>query len=61
MLECARMSEAAKAESKAERGGHESTATGKPVIHRVCIQCNGMFKVTADNYAAKQCPNCHKG
>lgn len=33
----------------------------KPVIHRVCIQCNGMFKVTADNYAAKQCPNCHKG
>jgi hypothetical protein len=55
------MSEAAKAESKAERGGHESTATGKPVIHRVCIQCNGMFKVTADNYAAKQCPNCHKG
>ena len=33
----------------------------QPLIHRVCIQCNGMFRVTADNYEAKQCPNCHKG
>ncbi len=32
-----------------------------PVIHRVCIQCNNMFVVSADNYEAKQCPNCHKG
>ena len=33
----------------------------KPLIHRVCIQCNNMFTVTADRYDAKQCPNCHKG
>jgi hypothetical protein len=33
----------------------------KPLIHRVCIQCNGMFRVSADNFDAKQCPNCHKG
>ncbi|HEX2713374.1 MAG TPA: hypothetical protein VHM88_14335 [Candidatus Acidoferrales bacterium] len=33
----------------------------QPVIHRVCIQCNNMFRVTPDNYEAKQCPNCHKG
>ena len=33
----------------------------KAKIHRVCIQCNNMFVVTADNFEAKQCPNCHKG
>jgi hypothetical protein len=33
----------------------------KPVLHRVCIQCNNMFRVTPENYDAKQCPNCHKG
>ena len=33
----------------------------KPVIHRVCIQCNNMFVVTPDRYEAKHCPNCHKG
>ncbi|MGH9815630.1 MAG: hypothetical protein ACRD5F_03780 [Candidatus Acidiferrales bacterium] len=33
----------------------------KPVIHRVCIQCNNMFTVTADNFEAKHCPTCHKG
>jgi hypothetical protein len=31
------------------------------LIHRVCIQCNSMFTVTADRFDAKQCPNCHKG
>jgi hypothetical protein len=31
-----------------------------PVIHRVCIQCNNMFRVTPDKFDAKQCPNCHK-
>jgi len=31
------------------------------LIHRVCIQCNGMFTVTPDKFDAKQCPNCHKG
>ena len=30
------------------------------VIHRVCTQCNGMFRVTPENYEAKQCPKCHK-
>jgi hypothetical protein len=33
----------------------------KPVLHRVCIQCNNMFRVTPENYDAKHCPNCHKG
>jgi len=32
-----------------------------PVIHRVCIQCNNMFRVTPDRFDAKQCPTCHKG
>jgi len=31
------------------------------VLHRVCIQCNNMFQVTADKFDAKQCPACHKG
>jgi hypothetical protein len=30
-------------------------------IHRVCVQCNNIFRVTADKFDAKQCPNCHKG
>lgn len=33
----------------------------QPVIHRVCIQCNNMFRVPPDRIDAKQCPNCHKG
>ncbi len=32
-----------------------------PVLHRVCIQCNNMFRVPPDKFDAKQCPNCHKG
>lgn len=39
----------------------KSVADAKPVIHRVCIQCNNMFRVTPQNFDAKQCPNCHKG
>jgi len=35
--------------------------TAQPFIHRVCIQCNNMFRVSADKFDAKQCPNCHKG
>jgi len=31
------------------------------VLHRVCIQCNNMFRVTPDKFDAKQCPTCHKG
>ena len=38
---------------------HEPPRSG-PIIHRVCITCNNMFRVTPDNYEAKQCPNCHK-
>jgi hypothetical protein len=43
---------------------HEEPKPGKqeePVLHRVCTQCNNMFRVTPDHYDAKQCPNCHKG
>jgi len=39
----------------------KSSEHPKPVLHRVCIQCNNMFRVTPDQYDAKQCPNCHKG
>ncbi len=45
----------------AEAAPPKSGEKPKPVIHRVCIQCNGMFRVTADNFDAKQCPKCHKG
>ncbi len=30
-------------------------------VHRVCIQCNNVFRVPSDKFDAKQCPNCHKG
>jgi len=39
----------------------EPGAVVSSVIHRVCIQCNNMFRVTPDRFDAKQCPNCHKG
>jgi len=39
----------------------DSAAATSPVLHRVCIQCNNMFRVTPDKFDAKQCPNCHKG
>jgi hypothetical protein len=39
----------------------QSGAVISPVIHRVCIQCNNMFRVTPDRFDAKQCPVCHKG
>lgn len=36
--------------------------TAEPLwLHKVCIQCNGMFRVPADKFDAKHCPNCHKG
>jgi len=43
---------------------HKSPPSGavvSPVIHRVCIQCNNMFRVSPDRFDAKQCPVCHKG
>ena len=59
------------AESTSEKSATSPTASlGKPlqpgavispVIHRVCIQCNNMFRVSPDRFDAKQCPNCHKG
>ena len=43
--------------------GHEGRPArdSQHVLHRVCIQCNNMFRVTPENFDAKQCPNCHKG
>ena len=49
--------------------GSPSVSQGSPklkpvsssVLHRVCIQCNNMFRVTPDRFDAKQCPACHKG
>jgi hypothetical protein len=48
-------------ETHTEKAEPQPGGKPKPVIHRVCIQCNAMFTVTIDNYEAKQCPNCHKG
>jgi len=54
------MTEAQKTETKpAHAGGTEEEP--KPIIHRVCSQCNNMFAVPADRYDVKQCPSCHKG
>jgi hypothetical protein len=40
---------------------HSSPKSLSGYIHRVCIQCNNVFRVPADKFDAKQCPNCHKG
>jgi len=37
------------------------TAGKSEVLHRVCIQCNNVFRAPSDKFDAKQCPNCHKG
>ena len=47
--------------SEPQKSESQPGAAPQPVIHRVCVTCNNMFRVTADNYEAKQCPNCHKG
>jgi len=47
--------------SEATKAAAESSGKPPKLIHRVCIQCNGMFTVTPDRFDAKQCPNCHKG
>lgn len=54
------MTDAQKTDAPPNPDPHANTP-GKPLIHRVCIQCNNMFLVTADRYDAKQCSNCHKG
>ncbi|HYA97589.1 MAG TPA: hypothetical protein VEH49_05805 [Methylomirabilota bacterium] len=55
--------EAAKPE--AHKAGHAGPALppppGAPALHRVCIQCNNMFRVSPEDFDAKQCPACHKG
>ena len=43
-----------------EKTQAEHKAPDGPVLHRVCITCNNMFRVSPDHYDAKQCPNCHK-
>jgi hypothetical protein len=50
--------------SENKRADEQKTAAtppASPVLHRVCIQCNNMFRVPPDKFDAKQCPNCHKG
>jgi hypothetical protein len=47
--------------AKAGHGSVPAPPPGAPAVHRVCIQCNNMFRVSPENYDAKQCPNCHKG
>jgi hypothetical protein len=44
-----------------EKKPASAAPAASPVLHRVCIQCNNMFRVSADKFDAKQCPNCHKG
>ena len=51
------MSQEPQQDTKTETKPDTSTA---PVIHRVCVTCNNMFRVTPENYEAKQCPACHK-
>ena len=41
--------------------GKAGTPAPPKVLHRVCIQCNNVFRVAPDKFDAKQCPNCHKG
>ena len=52
----------AETQQPSKHGEHKAPPPrGARVLHRVCIQCNNMFRVTPENYDAKQCPNCHKG
>jgi hypothetical protein len=47
--------------SGAPKGSPKSAPVTSKVLHRVCIQCNNMFRVAPDKFDAKQCPACHKG
>ena len=53
----------ATSETSADARKAAPSSTEKPlgVLHRVCVQCNNVFRVPADKFDAKQCPNCHKG
>jgi len=56
------MAETANAQtaSTAPKGSPKLAPVSTTVLHRVCIQCNNMFRVTPDKFDAKQCPACHK-
>jgi len=47
--------------TRTEQKKNPTAPPESPVLHRVCIQCNNMFRVTPDKFDARQCPNCHKG
>ena len=47
--------------SLSSKGSPKLAPVASTVLHRVCIQCNNMFRVTPDKFDAKQCPACHKG
>ncbi len=47
--------------TRSEKSETPQGTAPKPVLHRVCVTCNNMFRVAPENYEAKQCPNCHKG
>jgi hypothetical protein len=47
--------------TRPEKKQSSAAPAESPVLHRVCIQCNNMFRVTPDKFDARQCPHCHKG
>jgi hypothetical protein len=57
------MTEQAQPSSQAQAHAHNAPPArgSKRILHRVCIQCNNMFRVSPENFDAKQCSNCHKG
>jgi hypothetical protein len=60
MLEYA-MSDASQAPVGARKTAPPPADKPASVLHRVCVQCNNVFRVTPDKFDAKQCSNCHKG
>lgn len=48
-------------QAQAHAPKQKAPTPGQPALHRVCTQCNNMFRVAPENYDAKQCPNCRKG
>jgi hypothetical protein len=44
-----------------EKDAVTSRGPARGFVHRVCTQCNNVFRVPADKFDAKQCPKCHKG
>lgn len=46
--------------SQKEESSKQPKAT-QAFLHRVCVQCNNVFRVPAEKFDTKQCPKCHKG